>query len=164
MTTQVSGSIRFNTDTLKMEIYRGTEWYEIDAAILGEQVGGGRGLFIGGHDHPSPPYDRIEFVAIPSKSNGIDFGDLTSAQTQSGAVSSRTRAVTHTSASPGNVLESIEIMSEGNSKDFGDMANNNAGTQGNVSNNTRGIFVGGKTPAGGETNTIEYITIIEKNN
>ena len=34
MTTQVSGSIRFNTDTLKMEIYRGTEWYEIDAAIL----------------------------------------------------------------------------------------------------------------------------------
>ena len=160
MTTQVSGSIRFNTDTLKMEIYRGTEWYEIDAAILGEQVGGGRGLFIGGHDHPSPPYDRIDFVAIPSKSNGVDFGDLLSASTQSGAVSSRTRAVTHRGASPGsNVLESIEIMSTGNSVDFGDMANSNAGTQGNVSNNTRGIFVGGKTPAGAETNVIEYITI-----
>ena len=159
MTTQVSGSIRFNTDTSKMEIYRGTEWYEIDAAPAGEQVGGGRGLFIGGHDHPSPPYDRIEFVAIPSKSNGVDFGDLLNADTQCGAVSSRTRAVTHTTTSPGKVLESIEIMSTGNSLDFGDMANSNSGTQGNVSNNTRGIFVGGKTPAGAETNTIEYITI-----
>ena len=157
--TPPSGSIRFNTDSSKMEIYNGEKWWDIDAALLGEQVGGGRGLFIGGHDHPSPPYDRIEYVAIPPKSNGVDFGDLLNADTQCGAVSSRTRAVTHTTTSPGKVLESIEIMSTGNSVDFGDMANSNSGTQGNVSNSTRGIFVGGKTPAGAETNTIEYITI-----
>ena len=40
-----SGSIRFNTDSAKMEIYNGEAWWEIDATSPEQQTGGTRGLF-----------------------------------------------------------------------------------------------------------------------
>ncbi len=46
--TATSGSIRFNTDSSKMEIYNGDKWWEIDSTSPEEQTGGTRGLFGGG--------------------------------------------------------------------------------------------------------------------
>ena len=57
-----SGSIRFNTDSSKLEIYDGNAWFEIDATSPEQQTGGTRGLWAGGR---SPTYrDRIDFVNI----------------------------------------------------------------------------------------------------
>ena len=43
--TATSGSIRFNTDSSKLEIYNGEAWFEIDATSPEQQTGGTRGLF-----------------------------------------------------------------------------------------------------------------------
>ena len=46
--TATSGSIRFNTDSSKLEIYNGEAWWEIDATSPEQQTGGTRGFFHGG--------------------------------------------------------------------------------------------------------------------
>ena len=53
--TATSGSIRFNTDSSKLEIYDGNSWFEIDI-----DHGSGRGLFMGGT--PSP--DTIDYILL----------------------------------------------------------------------------------------------------
>ena len=57
-----AGSIRFNTDSSKMEIYNGEAWWEIDATSPFLQTGGTRGLF-GGGETPSLT-DRIDFINV----------------------------------------------------------------------------------------------------
>ena len=42
---QVAGSIRFNTDSSKLEIYNGEQWWEIDSTSPELQTGGTRGLY-----------------------------------------------------------------------------------------------------------------------
>ena len=44
-----AGSIRFNTDSSKMEIYNGEKWWNIDSTSPEEQTGGTRGLWAGGY-------------------------------------------------------------------------------------------------------------------
>ena len=43
-----SGSIRFNTDSSKLEIYNGEAWWEIDSTSPEQQTGGTRGVWGGG--------------------------------------------------------------------------------------------------------------------
>ena len=43
--TVPSGSIRFNTDSLKLEIYNGEAWFEINATSPELHTGGTRGVF-----------------------------------------------------------------------------------------------------------------------
>ena len=43
-----AGSIRFNTDSSKMEIYNGDKWWNIDSTSPNEQTGGTRGIISGG--------------------------------------------------------------------------------------------------------------------
>ena len=49
MSEIASGSIRFNTDSAKMEIYNGEAWWEIDSTSPELQTGGTRGIFAGGY-------------------------------------------------------------------------------------------------------------------
>ena len=53
ISTPPSGSIRFNTDSKKMEIYNGGAWWEMDATSPVEQTGGTRGILMGGESHPA---------------------------------------------------------------------------------------------------------------
>ena len=46
--TATSGSIRFNTDSSKLEIYNGEAWWNIDSTSPEEQTGGTRGVIMGG--------------------------------------------------------------------------------------------------------------------
>ena len=66
--TPPAGSIRFNTDSAKMEIYNGEKWWEIDgrqASVRGliSNVGG---EFANG----------ISYVELATTGNAVDFGDL----------------------------------------------------------------------------------------
>ena len=71
-----SGSIRFNTDSSKLEIYNGEQWWEIDATSPELQTGGTRGLYAGGQSNS----DTIDFVNIDTTGNATDFGNLISSR------------------------------------------------------------------------------------
>ena len=65
-----AGSIRFNTDSSKMEIYNGDKWWEVDSTSPYEQTGGDRGLLSGGYiNAPVSQYngDIIRQQIDPSK-------------------------------------------------------------------------------------------------
>ena len=148
-----SGSIRFNTDSSKMEIFNGEQWLEIDI-----DYGSGRGLFMGG----SPSPDTIDFITIDSTGDATDFGNLTSGRFTGGAFASSTRAVyAGGELAPGaesNVIDYVTIMSAGNAVDFGDISHGTLRyTLVAVSNKTRGIFGAGGTPT--RVNTLAYVTI-----
>ena len=96
------GAIRFNTDSMKLEIFRGSanyngtasmagigtlaagQWEEIQATSPDIQTGGTRGV-IGGGNNPGYLTD-IEFVTISTTGNATDYGDTVTAGT--GAASS----------------------------------------------------------------------------
>ena len=73
--TPPAGSIRFNTDSSKMEIYNGEQWWEIDATSPNQQTGGTRGLFAGGYKVPGVT-NEIDFVNLDTTGNALDFGNL----------------------------------------------------------------------------------------
>ena len=149
-----SGSIRFNTDSSKLEIYNGEAWFEIDATSPELRTGGTRGLFISGASG-----DEIDVINIASTGNATDFGDVHYNTSNLDGSSDRTRAVF--SGGYDNVISKLQIESQGNSSDFGDMTL----ARGNISvcaDRTRAVFMGGfthpsPTPAG--TNVIDYVTI-----
>ena len=85
MGTPPAGSIRFNTDSNRMEIYNGDAWWEIDSTSPQEQIGGTRGLFYGGNT-PSNR-DRIEYINVDTTGNSVDFGNLTASEYQKAGAS-----------------------------------------------------------------------------
>ena len=86
-----AGSIRFNTDSSKMEIYNGDAWWEIDSTSPYTQTGGTRGL-VGGGDQPAIS-NVIQYQHLDSTANFSDFGDLTRNSILSTSCSSRTRGI-----------------------------------------------------------------------
>ena len=88
------GAIRFNTDSMKLEIFRGSanyegsasmagigtlaagQWEEIQATSPEVQTGGARGLFSRGFTSPSN-FNIIDYITIATTGNAADFGDLT---------------------------------------------------------------------------------------
>ena len=64
----------------------------------------------------------------------------------------------------GNVISSIEIQSQGNAVDFGDMTQGRLGT-GSVGSSTRGLISSGYTqPANANVATIDFVTIANTSN
>ena len=75
------GSFRFNTDSAKLEYFRGNTigWVEIEAELTsplgggtGSNIGLGHRAIFGGSNSPYP----IEFVTISTFGNSQDFGDM----------------------------------------------------------------------------------------
>ena len=153
--TATSGSIRFNTDSSKIEIYNGEQWWEIDATSPELQTGGTRGLFYGGNT-PSN-LDRIQFINVDSTGNSIDFGNLLSTQGEGGAGSAdRSRGIISGGGGPTtNVIQFVTIASTGDATDFGDLtvARDYAAS---VNNGTRSVTGGSFSPL---TNIMDYVTI-----
>ena len=157
-----AGSIRFNTDSSKMEIYNGEKWWEIDSTSPAEQTGGTRGL-LGGGGSPSHETAEIEFINIATTGNASSFGDLTlGARGFIAGGASRVRGVfaggydapVHT-----NHIEFVTFASTGNSTDWGaDLIGGGGRSKwsGN-SNETRAVFFGGHSPS--FEDDMQYITI-----
>ena len=117
------GTLRFNTDIGRLEVWRGDHW----ATILGESPnlnGGARGLF-GGGQSISPVSNIIEFVTISSTGNAIDFGDLTVSRRLPTSCASSIRGIFGggyvNSVGSQNIIDYITILSAGNAIDFGDL-------------------------------------------
>lgn len=162
------GTLRFNTDIGRLEVWRGDHW----ATILGQESSsiGGRALFGGGYvQSGSGDTNVIEYVTIQSTGNSIDFGDLSSTKSNGpSAFSSKTRGIFaggYIYPSPGtatNVIDYVTIATTGNALDFGDLTQT-AGFPGSCSDSTRGIiFTSGG--AGPYTNVINYVTMTSTGN
>ena len=83
-----SGSIRFNTDSSKLEIYNGEAWFQIGSTSPEEQTGGTRGLWGGGGPSATT---TIDFVNVDTTGNAIDFGNLLGNENYTRGYGNRTR-------------------------------------------------------------------------
>ena len=161
------GAIRFNTDSMKLEIFRGADvgigtlaagqWEEIQATSPEVQTGGTRGLF-GGGEVPGGNSDVIDFINVSSTGNATDFGNLQQNKGIVAGLADRTRACFGGGRTPSNLdeIDFVTIASTGNAADFGNLTVARLGP-GGASNSTRGLFISGQTPT--TLNTIDYITI-----
>ena len=101
-----------------------------------------RGIFVSGYS--GGDLNVLDFVTIATKANAQDFGDLAIiAASQTGAASSPTRGVIMggIGGSPRaatNTTQKIEILTEGNSVDFGDITTARNGG-GGISNGHGGL-------------------------
>ena len=150
-----SGSIRFNTDSSKLEIYNGEQWWEIDSTSPELHTGATRGILYagatsGGRDNV------IQFIQVDTTGDAVDFGDATDGVFTAGGCASRTRGLFHQGENIYTELDFVTIASTGNATDFGDVTSSNGGSM--ASNSTRAIdFIGGAV-------TIESITIAQTGN
>ena len=129
-----------------------------------------RTVFGGGYIKPQSHTKVIDVVTTQTKGDSIKFGELTVSRGHMGACSSTTRGIWYGgSIYPGsdvfyNVIDYITIASDGNATDFGDTMT--AGgihfTTGTASNQTRGVWAGGATPA--YQDDIAYVTIATTGN
>ena len=127
----------------------------------------GRAIMAGGMKYPTANAEIIEMLEIQSGGLTQDFGDLTTATSTSGPVSSSTRGVIVAGLGPSartNVIEFVTIANASNSTDFGDYVED-LGYVGGVSNETRGVTAGGNGPnSPTNTNQIGFITIATTGN
>jgi hypothetical protein len=165
------GALRFNTETLKLEIFRGEsigistisagQWEEISTTSPDVQTGGTRGVF-GGGDTPAPTMD---YVNVSTTGNAIDFDDLTyaSAFICKGGAASRVRGLFQGGRVAQNTINGFTFASTGSAFDFGNLTIGREDPAG-VSNSTRGVFMAGGqhpgvSPYTGFLNTTDYVTI-----
>ena len=156
-----SGSIRFNTDSSKLEIYNGEAWWEIDATSPEQQTGGTRGLIFGGEG--SNPRNTIQFFNLDTTGNAIDFGDMNDERTEGMACASRVRAFAIGGFLGGqptnytNTIDMVTIASTGNATNFSDSAYQK-GQGASCASATRGVTAGG-VYNGVTQNTIDFFTM-----
>ena len=177
------GALRFNTDSMKLEIFRGSanyegtasmagigtlaagQWEEIQATSPDVQTGGTRGVFFAGYMSPAAYSNVISYANLNTTGNAIEFGDTIVPMNVSCGLSDRTRGCNLGGSAPAptgttDQIEFVTIASTGDSQDFGDLTQARYGPNG-VSNSTRGVVVGGYVPPNAQ-NTIDYITISSK--
>ena len=129
---------------------------------------GTRGIFCGGGAPGSANSNRIEYITIASLGDTIDFGNLTVARRGgAGGCASHVRGLTggaYTGPANNNIIDYFTITSTGNALDFGDMTGTSHNSMA-VSNETRGVWMGGYTPGSGSpVNTLQYVTISSTGN
>ena len=162
--TATSGSIRFNTDSSRLEIYNGEAWWEIDATSPEQQTGGTRGLIFGGEG--SNPRNTIQFFNLDTTGNAIDFGDMNDERTEGMACASREFAFAvggFLGSSPTNytnTLDRVTIASTGNATNFAD-AHRQTGQAASVASSTRAVTGGGVYSGsnGATNNNIDFFTM-----
>ena len=170
------GSLRFNTDSAKLEYFRGNTigWTEIEASS--PELGGGTGSnenALGARAIAGGGFlniRTIEFVTVSTFGDSQDFGDLTAAGAIHGkqAVATETRQL-FSGGYINNAIEFVTVASTGNSTDFGDMTIRRYGETG-VNDTVRGILGGGgsTTPFvpshNAVTDMIDYVTIAQTGN
>ena len=100
-----------------------------------------RGIFVSGYS--GGDLNVLDFVTMATKGNASDFGDLYFTVSQTGAASSPTRGVImggigQSPRTAQNVSQKIEILTTGNSVDFGDIPTARNGG-GGISNGHGGL-------------------------
>ena len=172
------GSLRFNTDSAKLEYFRGNTigWTEIEAEdveIAGVSGSSGsidgkgtRAIFAGGYTpsaQPNSTFNNVDALTIDTLGNSIDFNNLSRNSAGMCQFSDSTRAIAAGGVGPvvsqySTIVNTIEFCTFSSTADyinFGDLTRNMGYGQG-LSNKVRGIIAGGTYPY---QNVMDYVTI-----
>ena len=125
-----------------------------------------RGFFAGGVDtSQSPTYTAqiVDYVTISSTGNGQDFGDMSSAKYDIGALSNSVRGVVVAHHGRSDVIDFFTLSTSGNAQDFGNLSRSTRKVA-TSSSPTRGLFIGGDDPGNVTVNTVDSITIAATGN
>ena len=158
-----SGSIRFNTDSSKLEIYNGEKWWNIDSTSPQEQTGGTR-MLVGGGYVPGGATNRISSIQVNTTGSISDFGNLDVTRYGMAGNSDRTRGIWtggRNDPSPGtsmNDMDYVTFSSFGHASDFGNLTIKYRESHAGAGDNTRAIIFGGKEN-GGILDDVQYYTI-----
>ena len=121
-----------------------------------------RGIIGGGFTDSNSPTLTIDYVTTATTGHASDFGDLISYTGQSGgATCNATRALW--GGSYNTAIGYITMATLGNALDFGD-AVNAWGHRPGMSSSTRGMWGGGKGPAGNAKTEVDYVEIATTGN
>ena len=168
------GSFRFNTDSAKLEYYRGDTigWQEIEAddVEMNHRLIDGKGtrmLFAGGYTpsaNPNDTFNNVDAITVETQGNSIDFNNLTANLTGMANFGDTTRAVAAggvgpRSYSPGSTNNQIQFCTFASQGDYADSGGDLTRTNmfmGCFNNKVRGVICGGSLPY---SNTIDYVTI-----
>ena len=160
-----SGSIRFNTDSKKLEIYNGEAWWEIDVTSPELETGGTFAL-CGSMGNDAVFSNAVDKVNVSTTGNGVDYADLNYSTSQNGAFGSRTQSVFFGGYTPSLATNSdyITTASGGTATAGGALTQGRRGMGAGCSNSTRGLAMGGFTPAAptNASNVIDYTTMSAK--
>ena len=162
------GALRFNTDSMKLEIFRGSanyngsasmagigtlaagQWEEIQATSPDVQTGGTRGILMGGRTPTT--VDEIDYINIATTGNATDFGNLLATAGRgfaNGQTASRVRGLAM-GGNPSSLLpdvQSITIASTGNATEHADILTVGRRLCAGASSSTRALVAGGLNPS-----------------
>ena len=145
------GEIRFNTDTMQLEVWNVNEWTGILATSPEQQTGGTRGVVAGGYNGSSTVSD-MDYMNLDSTGNAIDFGNTSSNQYYAAGFGSRTHGFTAGKAPASNTVSRWVFASTGTFADYSDLSQDRKEAAA-ASNSTRAVIMGG------ERSDIEFITM-----
>ena len=151
-TTPAASALKNNIDFIQIQSMGNTVSFgdSINAKRRRHQAAGSsstRGVNSGGFTPSgSARTNIIEFITIATQSNSTDFGDLTQAASDIGAVSNGVRVVSAhgiDSSTFDNTIDFFTIATTGDASDFGDVASGSFGSHAALESPTRGILAGG---------------------
>lgn len=126
-----------------------------------------RGVFTGGYNNPLANNNYLQSITIASTGNAIYFGDMTKRLRGAAGFSNSVRGcygggIDSPTSTVQNAIDYVTIATLGNAIDFGDLVSGRRTEGGGCSNQIRGLFTGGYSPA--DTNQIDFITIATTGN
>ena len=155
------GSIRYNTDSNKMECYVNNKWMIVSTSS--SDLDGGTRVLQAGGNAPSNTNNVIQFFNLSTFGNAQDFGDLLdNGRSSRGAASSSTRGL-FANFDELNNIQYVTIASTGNAIDFGDTTYTGRYKCG-LSNQTRAIFAGGRVNPATYKDDICFVTTASTGN
>ena len=124
-----------------------------------------RGIISGGNLAPqtNSSTNIIDYITIASTGDATNFGDLTLARQQAGALSNQTRGIFAGGYTPSavNIIDYVTIATTGDATDYGDLSQGLYATARGASP-VRGVITGSNS--GGAENSISYMTIATTGN
>ena len=133
-------------------------------AIFGNQMCASSTRGISGGGAQPTIRNFLDFITIATESDSTDFGDLTVARRDIGALSNQTRGIWTGGSTPSksDVIDFVTIATLADATDFGNLTAAKNGVS-STSSSTRGIIGGGTDPSA-TVNTIQFITIASTGN
>lgn len=153
-----NGDTWYDTDNNTYDVYINDEWKRFIGASEAAVWYGDRGIVAGGYESTGAS-DRIQYFSIATTGNTTDFGDLTTAKSESfAAMSDATYGVMAGGAGGANgAIDYITVSTAGNATSFGTCSSTSGLTVG-VSDGTYGVMTIYNTA------TTEYVTIASSGN
>ena len=144
------GSLFYNKDFKTIEYWDGKFWRQVDNSTRS-----GRALF--GYGYDGAEMKNVEYITIPTKGNGQDFGEGQNAVNSLGATSNSIRGLFAGGYPNTDTIDYYTLASKCNAIDFGNLTDSRVNAAACASS-TRALFMGGyKGPA--LKNEIEYVEI-----